>query len=88
MILNWFPVISGFTHWVSPLRAGLHGFWGAWLRYNSLEWNNHYSGHPALHPTGQLKLFKSLQAIESASLCLALHPKNRTLQPVQLRFLG
>jgi len=43
------------------------------------EWNNHYSGHPALHPAGQLKLFKSLQTIESASLCLALHPKNRTL---------
>jgi hypothetical protein len=27
------------------------------------EWNNHYSGHPALHPTGQHKLFKSLHAI-------------------------
>jgi hypothetical protein len=27
------------------------------------ERNSHYSGHPALHPTGQLKLFKSLQAI-------------------------
>jgi hypothetical protein len=65
MIPVRFPVILGFTHQVSPLRAGLHGFWGAWLRYNSLEWNNH-----------------------SASLCLALHPKNRTLQPVQLRFLG
>jgi hypothetical protein len=65
MIPNWFPMLSNFTLWVSPLRAGLHGFWGAWLRYNSLEWNNH-----------------------SASLCLALHPKNRTLQPVQLRFLG
>jgi hypothetical protein len=63
MIPVRFPVILGFTHPVSPLRAGLHGFWGAWLRYNSLEWNNHYSGHPALHPTGQLKLFKSLQAI-------------------------
>ncbi len=88
MIPVRFPVILGFNHPVSALRAGLHGFWGAWLRYNSLEWNNHYSGHPALHPTGQLKLFKSLQAIESASLCLALHPKNRTLQPVQLRFLG
>jgi hypothetical protein len=65
MILNWFPVISGFTHWVSALRAGLHGFWSAWLCYNALEWSNH-----------------------SASICLALHPKNRTFQPVQLRFLG
>ena len=177
MISNWFLVISEFTHWMSPLRAGLHGCWGAWLRYNSQysdklilmgsallwcfatrrstqamaivlvkccnavaehhsnarrvglsasmaalhllqrtmairceaclalntdrptepinislseyqEWNNHYSGHPALHPAGQLKLFKSLQAILSASLCFALHPKNRALQPVQLRFLG
>jgi hypothetical protein len=65
MIPVRFPVIFGYTHWVRPLRTGLHGFWGAWLRYNSLEWNNHY-----------------------ASLCLALHPKNRTHQPVQLRFLG
>ncbi len=65
MIPVRFPVIIGFTHPVGLLRAGLHGFWGAWLRYNSLEWNNH-----------------------SASLRLALHPKNRTLQPVQLRFLG
>jgi hypothetical protein len=65
MIPNWFTMLSEFTRWVSPLRAGLHGFWGAWLRYNSLEWNNH-----------------------SASLCLALYPKNRTLQPVQLWFLG
>jgi hypothetical protein len=35
MIPNWFPMISEFTHCVSPLRAGLHGFWDAWLRYNS-----------------------------------------------------
>jgi hypothetical protein len=26
MIPNWFPVISEFTHWVSPLRAGVCGF--------------------------------------------------------------
>ena len=65
MIPNRLPAISGFTHWVSPLRAELHDFRCAWLRYNSLEWSNH-----------------------SASLCLALHPENRTLQPVQLRFLG
>jgi hypothetical protein len=63
MIPIWIRANSGFTHWVRSLRAGLHSFWGTWLRYNSLEWNNHYSGHPALHPTGQLKLFKSLQAI-------------------------
>jgi hypothetical protein len=65
MIPNWFFTVSGHTYWVSPLRAGLHGFRGAWLRYNSLEWNNHY-----------------------ASLCLALHRENRTLQPAQPRFPG
>ncbi len=27
--------ILGFTLWVSPLRTGLRGFWGAWLCYNS-----------------------------------------------------
>jgi hypothetical protein len=54
-----------FTRLVGALQVGLHGFSGAWLRCNSLEWDDH-----------------------SASLRLALHPKNRTLQPVQLRFLG
>ncbi len=80
MNTNWLPVIMSFTQWVILLRAGgLQGFWATWLCYNSLEWNDHYSGHPALHPMGRLMLFKSLQAIESASLCLALRPKNRTL---------
>ncbi|MFA7241931.1 MAG: hypothetical protein WC091_17600 [Sulfuricellaceae bacterium] len=52
---------------VRTLRAGLHGFPGAWRRCNFLrrEWNDH-----------------------SASLRLALHPENRTLQPVQQRNLG
>jgi len=57
-------MILRFTHLENPLRAGVHGFQGALLRYNFLEGNNH-----------------------SASLCLALHPENRTLQPVQLPFL-
>ena len=48
-----------------PLQGRLHGFYGAWQRCNSLEWNDH-----------------------SASLRLALHPKNRTLHPVQLPDLG
>jgi len=65
MIPDLFLALIGVTHWVSLLRAELHDFCGAWLRYNSLEWNSH-----------------------PASLCLALHPKNRTLQPVQLRLLG
>jgi len=52
---------------VRTLRAGLHGFPGAWRRcnYKRREWNNY-----------------------SSSLRLALHPENRTLQPVQRRFLG
>ncbi|MFA7242925.1 MAG: hypothetical protein WC091_22695 [Sulfuricellaceae bacterium] len=52
---------------VRTLRAGLHGFPGAWRRcnYKRRQWNNH-----------------------SSSLRLALHPENRTLQPVQLSFLG
>jgi len=75
----YFFMIYRFARLVSPLRGGLHGFCGAWRRYNSLEWSDH-----------------------SSSLCLALHPnwgkqvfrrqaktrKNRTLHPVQLRFLG
>ena len=28
-----------FTRLVTPLRGGLHDFWGAWRRCNSLEWN-------------------------------------------------
>jgi hypothetical protein len=63
MIASWFLVQQDLSFRLHPLRIGLHDYWGTWLRYNSLEWNNHYSGHPALHPTGQLKLFKSLQAI-------------------------
>ena len=154
MIPVRFPVSLGFTHPVSPLRAGLHGFWGAWLRYNSqysdklilmgsaLLWcfatrrstqamaivlvkccnavAEHHSNArrvglsasmAALHllqrtmairceaclalntdrPTEPIKI--SLSEYQewnnhSASLCLALHLKNRTLQPVQLRFLG
>ncbi|MFA7240248.1 MAG: hypothetical protein WC091_09055 [Sulfuricellaceae bacterium] len=65
MILNNFVIYFAFTFLVMALRAGLHGFSGAWRRCNSLEWNNH-----------------------SASLRLALPPKNRTLQHVQQRNLG
>ena len=65
MVLNNFCRNFTLTRLVRTLRAGVCGFSGGLLRYNSLEWNDH-----------------------SASLCLALHPINRTLQPVQLRFLG
>ena len=154
MIRNWFPVISGFTHWVSPLRAGLHGFWGAWPRYNSqysdklilmgsaLLWcfatrrstqamaivlvkccnavAEHHSNARRVGLSASMAALRLLQRTmairceaclalntdrptesinislseyqewnnHSASLCLALHPKNRTLQPDQLRFLG
>jgi hypothetical protein len=65
LVLNDFAIILTFTRLVRALRAGLHGFAGAWLRCSSSQWNSHYS-----------------------SSRLALHPQNRTLQPVQLRFLG
>ncbi|MFA7241741.1 MAG: hypothetical protein WC091_16640 [Sulfuricellaceae bacterium] len=62
--INFFIIFRS-ARLVSPLRRGLHDFWDAWRRCNSLEWNDH-----------------------SASLRLALRPKNRTLHAVQLRFLG
>ncbi|MFA7241321.1 MAG: hypothetical protein WC091_14515 [Sulfuricellaceae bacterium] len=65
MVLNNFATYFAFTCLVKALRAGLCGFPGAWLRCNSLQWNDH-----------------------CASLRLALHPENRTLQPVQRRLLG
>ncbi|MFA7240012.1 MAG: hypothetical protein WC091_07860 [Sulfuricellaceae bacterium] len=39
VILNNFDMYSTFTHLVKTLRAGLHGFPGAWRRCNSLQWN-------------------------------------------------
>ncbi|MFA7240831.1 MAG: hypothetical protein WC091_12015 [Sulfuricellaceae bacterium] len=67
MALKNFAIYFALTYLVRTLRAGLHGFPGAWRRCNSLrrEWNDH-----------------------SASLRLAMHPENRTLQPIQRRFLG
>ncbi|MFA7242416.1 MAG: hypothetical protein WC091_20065 [Sulfuricellaceae bacterium] len=65
MVLNGFIMCFACTRLVRTLRAGLHGFPGAWRRCNSLEWNDH-----------------------SKELRLALHPENRTLQPVQQRNLG
>ncbi|MFA7241975.1 MAG: hypothetical protein WC091_17820 [Sulfuricellaceae bacterium] len=65
MVLNNFVMSFGFARMVRTLRAGLHGFPGAWRRCNSLQWNDHCK-----------------------ELRLALHPENRTLQPVQLRNSG
>ena len=41
MILFCLFIEFGLTVLVTPLWGGLHGFYGAWLRCNSLEWNNH-----------------------------------------------
>jgi len=82
MIPNWFPVISGVAQWVSLLQAGLHSFCGTWLRYNSLEWNSHSSSLCAVQG------WTSVVSAGCVGATLALHPNNRTLQPVQLQFLG
>ncbi|MFA7241579.1 MAG: hypothetical protein WC091_15825 [Sulfuricellaceae bacterium] len=39
MVLNNFVIYFAFTRLVRALRAGLHGFPGAWRRCNSLQWN-------------------------------------------------
>ncbi|MFA7240152.1 MAG: hypothetical protein WC091_08570 [Sulfuricellaceae bacterium] len=43
VVLNSFVIYFAFTRMVRALRAGLHGFPGAWRRCNSSEWNNHSS---------------------------------------------
>ena len=51
MFLIGFLDILVFTRLVAALQAGLHGFAGAWLRCNSLEWNDHSASlRLALHP--------------------------------------
>jgi hypothetical protein len=75
-----------FTFMVSSLQGGLYVFCRAWLRCNSLEWG------ACIPLRGRIFLRKALlrpsQSRHSASLRLALHPKNRTLYPVQLPDLG
>jgi hypothetical protein len=84
MSLIHFFMIGRFTRLVSPLRGGLHDFYGTWLRCNSLEWNNH-----SAYPQGVGRGCKAAKAATATlSLRLALHPKNRTLHPVQLPVLG
>lgn len=41
MILFCLFIELRFTVLVTPLWGGLHGFYGTWLRCNSLEWNSH-----------------------------------------------
>jgi hypothetical protein len=175
MIPVRFPVILGFTHPVSPLRAGLHGFWGTWLRYNSQysdklilmgsallwcfatrrstqamaivlvkccnavaehhsnarrvglsasmaalhllqrtmairceaclalntdrptepinislseyqEWNNHYSGHPALHPSGQPSCSNRSRRFSPRHYALPCTPKTAHSNPSNCGF--
>ncbi|SCY20213.1 hypothetical protein SAMN05216308_105185 [Nitrosospira sp. Nsp13] len=43
MINNNISYYLTLTFWVRPLRGELHGFCGAWLRYNALKWNNHFA---------------------------------------------
>ena len=94
MILFGFFMKFEFTVLVTSLWGGLHGFYGAWLRCNSLEWMvliylskvYHFNDHSA-----SLSLPPSLAPanfVYPDTSRLALDPQNRTLQPVQLRFLG
>ncbi|MFA7241430.1 MAG: hypothetical protein WC091_15060 [Sulfuricellaceae bacterium] len=75
VVLNNFVIYFATTRLVGALRTGLHGFPGAWRRCNSLEWNDHSASLRLLCPSRQ-------------AVGYALHPENRTLQPVQRRFLG
>ncbi|MFA7240298.1 MAG: hypothetical protein WC091_09305 [Sulfuricellaceae bacterium] len=77
MVLNNFIIYFAFARLVRALRAGLCGFPGVWLRCNSKrrQWNDHCASLRLLCPGRQ-------------AVGYALHPENRTLQPVQRRFLG
>ncbi|MFA7241279.1 MAG: hypothetical protein WC091_14300 [Sulfuricellaceae bacterium] len=75
LVLNNFVVIFGFNSTVRTLRAGLHGFPGAWRRCNFSEWNKPFFVVAPLVPRPK-------------AVGYALHPENRTLQPVQPRNLG
>ncbi|MFA7243347.1 MAG: hypothetical protein WC091_24835 [Sulfuricellaceae bacterium] len=77
VVLNNFVIYFACTHLVRTLRAGLHGFPGAWRRCNlsRRQWNDHCASLRLLCPSRQ-------------AVGYALHPENRTLQPVQLSFLG
>ncbi|BCT68480.1 hypothetical protein NNRS527_02080 [Nitrosospira sp. NRS527] len=115
MINNNISYYLTLTFRVRALRGEVYGFWGTWLRCNSLEWNGAPKRRPrgpaqrgsgsagdaaiALHTRERTRiplwdrtfLRKALlrpARSYSASLRLALHPKNRTLHPVQLLDLG
>ncbi|MFA7242927.1 MAG: hypothetical protein WC091_22705 [Sulfuricellaceae bacterium] len=77
VVLNNFVIYFACTRLVRTLRAGLHGFPGAWRRcnYKRRQWNDHSASLRLLCPGRK-------------AVGYALHPENRTLQPVQRRFLG
>ncbi|MFA7241203.1 MAG: hypothetical protein WC091_13920 [Sulfuricellaceae bacterium] len=77
MVLNNFVINFTFTRMVRARLAGLHGFPGAWRRCNlsKRQWNDHCAS---------LRLL----CLGRKAVGYALHPENRTLQPVQLSFLG
>ncbi|MFA7243332.1 MAG: hypothetical protein WC091_24760 [Sulfuricellaceae bacterium] len=56
MVLNNFIIYFACTRLVSTLRAGLHGFPGAWRRcnYKRREWNDHSSSLRLLCPSRRL----------------------------------
>ena len=77
---------DGLSRWVIPLRGGLHDFCGACGASSFAAAPGGGEGlgegwHLVLHT-----IFHELQLVESRSPLG--HPKNRTLHPVQLRFLG
>ena len=43
MIYKGFLSHLRLTFWVSSLQGGLHGFDGAWQRWNALKWNDHFA---------------------------------------------
>jgi hypothetical protein len=93
-----FVLFYRFTNWVNALRGGLHGSGGAWRRCNSLEWNNHSASLRLAthlrHVTGEASRLREKAPCGHSRThrlrrtVLWPHPHNRTLHPVQLRFLG
>ncbi|MFA7242584.1 MAG: hypothetical protein WC091_20945 [Sulfuricellaceae bacterium] len=79
MVLNNFVICFVCTRLVRARLAGLHGFPGAWRRCNSSKRRRQWNDHCA-----SLRLL----CLGRKAVGYALHPENRTLQPVQLSFLG
>ena len=83
LVLNSFIAMFALTRLVTALRAGLHGFPGAWRRCRTLvPALPDYKGGDALYGCNSLEWND-----HAAKLRLALHPENRTLRLVQLRNL-